>query len=133
MKMTIEITNFSTYISSGRISNIFKSLNLKDINFEETKLLFSQKNYLKNDLLTHDKIIDFAKIKIQELHDKRKYDNEYCFSNLIDNNLDTYINTLKTDNLSYFHNCLKQKYSILENKLVQEKLHKLKKIKELNL
>lgn len=133
MKMTIEITNFSTYISSGRISNIFKSLNLKDINFEETKLLFSQKNYLKNDLLTHDQIIDFAKIKIQELHEKRKYDNEYCFSNLIDNNLDTYINTLKIDNLSYFHNCLKQKYSILENKLVQEKLHKLKKIKELNL
>lgn len=133
MKMTIEMTKFSTYISSGRISNVFKILNLKDIKFEETKLLFSQKNYLKNDLLTHAQIIDFAKIKIQELHDKRKYDNEYSFNHLIDNNLDKYINTLNIDNLSYFHNFLKEKYSILENKLVQEKLHKLKKIKELNL
>lgn len=133
MKMTIDIQDFSTYVSSGRISNIFKVLKLKDIKFEEEKLLFVQKQNKTEELLSYSDIVQYAKNKAKDLYNKRKNENNYNLQRIIDQTLMRYINDLKIDSFIYLDNVLKEKNEIIDNHLVQEKLLKLKKLKQINL
>lgn len=130
MKFIIDTTDFSTYVSSGRISNIFKSLNLKDVKFEEAQLLSLQKP--ANDYLTYEQIIDFGKNKTQEFLTKRKYDNKKYLTALVGKSLSSYINNLDIQPQVYFDNFLQDKTQVLQNSKVQEKILKLQKLKAIN-
>lgn len=132
MKITINLNEAVTYIPSGRISNIFKSLNLKTIHFEESEFLKLQKNKEKINFLSEEKLLKIAEAQIKGFLKNKKEDHQYYFNQLTLKIIPEFMNYSKTE-MSQLNRMIEEnKIEILENKQVKEKIEKLKKLKSIN-
>jgi len=132
MKMTINLNEAVTYIPSGRISNIFKFLNLKNIHFEENEFLKLQKNKEKNNFLSEEKLFKIAEGQIKGFVNNKKEDHQYYYNQLTMKTIPGLINYSKIEKFQLNQIIEEKKLEILENKQVKEKMDKLKKLKAIN-
>lgn len=132
MKMTINLNEVVTYIPSGRISNIFKSLNLKTIHFEENEFLNLKKNQKQDNFLSEEKLFKIAEAQIKGFLTHKKEDHQYYFNQLTLKIIPELMNYSKVQKTQLKQMIEENKMEVLENKQVQEKIEKLKKLKSIN-
>lgn len=129
MKLIIDIEDPKVKISSGTVSNIFKTIGLKEIKFEES--LFYKKSYKENmyDHFNKEKIIEIVIKKTSDFMKKNEDQFKYNYQKLCIKNM-LLSNHIKEGSFkNEMKNALEQ---VLNNKEVIQKIDKLKKLKSVN-
>lgn len=132
MKMTINLNEASYYIPSGRMSNIFKFLNLKKISFEENHFLGLEKNQKKNNFISEEKLFHITEEQINKFSKDKKREQQKYFDKLILNVIPKLMDKSKLEKYKFDQVIEDKKIEILKNKKVKEKFEKLKKLKKIN-
>lgn len=132
MEITINLDNVKTHIPSGRISNFFKNYQFKNLKFEESLFLELHKKLDKNDEFTQEKYYKFAERKINEFSKAKKDEFHYQFNQLAIKTIPNLLNKKIKPNIEFKNIIQENKAKVLQNKLIIEKMEKLKKLRNYN-
>lgn len=129
MKMTINIDNPDIYLSSGKISNVFKSLALKDIKFEELRFKSECLTINIYNMFNENIIMKMAEKPVKDFFIKRKDEFDYNYNQLCIKNM---LFKNQINNEQFYIEFEKAKEEVLKNKDILNKLEKLKKLRRVN-
>lgn len=132
MKFTINLDKVQVSIPSGRVSNIFKYFNMKDVEFNNSNFLKQINSIDLSKHINKDYIFNIGKRNILEFFKRKKEENIYEFGQIYVKNIPQILNSLYIDKKELQKEIQLSVEKVKKNSEILEKINKLKKLKSVN-
>lgn len=132
MNFIINLNKIQVSIPTGRASNLFKNLKMKEIEFNENefKNQFSQMDL--NKYINKEKFFTLSQKYILEIFKRKKEENCYEFGQLYVKNIPVILKDIKIDKENFIKEISISSEKVKNNPEIIEKINKLKKLKSIN-
>ena len=132
MKFTINLDKVQVSIPSGRVSNIFKYFNMKDVEFNNSDFLKQINSIDLSKYINKEYIFNIAQRNILDFFKRKKEENIYEFGQIYVKNIPQILNNLTIDKNELQKEIQLSAEKVKKNPEILEKINKLKKLKNIN-